>query len=88
MSGRCSQDFESGVGFSVPWDVHPLSLRSEFAHNTDLLLTLNRTAIRTSGRVCTSLRPPPSSEPSSELNHLLFMLNRTAIRTPETVFTS
>ena len=31
-----------GVGFSVPWDLHPKSLHAEFAHNTDLLLTLER----------------------------------------------
>jgi hypothetical protein len=35
-------DMRKGPGFSVPWDLHPHSLHAEFAHNTDLLLTLNR----------------------------------------------
>ena len=33
------------VGFAVPWDLHPLSLHAEFSHNTDLLLTLDHSAI-------------------------------------------
>ena len=32
-------------GFAVPWDLHPRSLHAEFAHNTDLLLTLNHSAV-------------------------------------------
>ena len=31
---------KGGSAFMVPWDLHPLSLHAEFAHNTDLLLTL------------------------------------------------
>ena len=31
---------KGGSSFMVPWDLHPLSLHAEFAHNTDLLLTL------------------------------------------------
>jgi len=31
---------KGGNSFMVPWDLHPLSLHAEFAHNTDLLLTL------------------------------------------------
>mmetsp|Transcript_22718 Transcript_22718/g.49639 ORF Transcript_22718/g.49639 Transcript_22718/m.49639 type:complete len:170 (-) Transcript_22718:121-630(-) len=45
------QDNLNGAGFSVPWDVHPRSLRAEFAHNTDLLLTLDQGAIEKRGEV-------------------------------------
>ena len=40
-----------GAGFSVPWDLHPKSLHAEFAHNTDLLLTLEPGAVRRSREV-------------------------------------
>ena len=35
-----------GPGFAIPWDLHPRSLHAEFAHNTDLLLTLGSSAVR------------------------------------------
>ena len=38
-------DQSPGVGFSVPWDLHPKSLHAEFAHNTDLLLTLGTRSV-------------------------------------------
>ena len=31
--------------FSVPWDVHPASLRATFAHNTDLIMSLDEHAV-------------------------------------------
>lgn len=36
---------DQALGFAVPWDLHPRSLHAEFAHNTDLLLTLNHSAV-------------------------------------------
>ncbi|KAL3927226.1 MAG: hypothetical protein SGPRY_002922 [Prymnesium sp.] len=38
----------SRLGFSIPWDLHPRSLHAEFAHNTDLLLTLDHSAVQAS----------------------------------------
>lgn len=35
-----ARNMMSDIGFSVPWDLHPRSLRAEFAHNTDLFATL------------------------------------------------
>jgi len=48
---NAAQDSRSGHEYSVPWDVHPRSLRAEFAHNTDLLLALDRSAIATAREV-------------------------------------
>eukprot|EP00966_Prymnesium_polylepis_P161685 3736787-Prymnesium_polylepis.2 len=42
-------------GFAVPWDLHPRSLHAEFAHNTDLLLTLDHAAV-VRARPCTTAR--------------------------------
>lgn len=33
-------------GMAIPWDLHPRSLHAEFAHNTDLLLTLEHDALK------------------------------------------
>lgn len=38
----------SDQGMAIPWDLHPRSLHAEFAHNTDLLLTLNHSAVQRS----------------------------------------
>ena len=34
-----------GGAFLIPWDLHPRSLHAEFAHNTDLLVTLEPGAV-------------------------------------------
>ena len=47
-----------GPGFAIPWDLHPKSLHAEFAHNTDLLLTLQSGAVRRSREVGISERTP------------------------------
>jgi FkbM family methyltransferase len=45
MRGACG-GFGGGFGFRVPWDLHPLSLHAEFAHNTDILLTRGSDVVR------------------------------------------
>ena len=45
----------SAGDFNVPWDLHPRSLHATFTHNTDLILSLNHSAIDSDGHV--GLRP-------------------------------
>lgn len=49
--------------FSVPWDLHPSSLRATFAHNTDLIMALDSHAVPSTGaapRTHTAASTPPS----------------------------
>ena len=49
---RGAQNMAASHGnFAVPWDLHPASLHATFAHNTDLLLSLDARAVPTRGAV-------------------------------------
>ena len=43
-----SRNMVKDNAFAIPWDLHPRSLHAEFAHNTDLLATLDNATVTAS----------------------------------------
>ncbi len=61
--GSNARNMERSRGrFSVPWDLHPSSLRATFAHNTDLIMALDSHAVPSTGAA--PARTPPQAHPS------------------------